>query len=176
MTTKTTAKKAGSLTFPTDPLAAMQELSNLDAQPAETDLRTPVSTEARTDGSMELRDEARKPVSEEVSPHVSTEGSAEARQDARKPARAPVLFPARKPAREEGRENADPGVTETGLVAFVEERLTSREPLVGGVKATVDMSPELSSRAKRYLADHRGQSTRQILIELFDAFLTVKGY
>lgn len=180
MTTKATAKKAGSLTFPTDPLAAMQELSNLDAQPSETDLRTPVSTEDRTDGSTDLREEARKPASEKVSteasPHVSTEGSAEARQDARKPARTPVLPSARKPAREAGREDADPGVTEAGLMAFVEERLASREPLVGGVKATVDMSPELSSRAKRYLADHRGQSTRQILIELFDAFLTVKGY
>ena len=168
MTTKTTAKKAGSLTFPTDPLAAMQELSNLDAQPVETGLRTPVSTEARTDGLTDLREEARKPVSEEV--------STEARQDARKPARAPVLPSARRPAREEKRGDADLGVTEAGLVAFVEERLASREPLVGGVKATVDMSPELSSRAKRYLADHRGQSTRQILIELFDAFLTVKGY
>ena len=168
MTTKTTAKKAGSLTFPTDPLAAMQELSNLDAQPVETGLRTPVSTEARTDGLTDLREEARKPVSEEV--------STQARQDARKPARAPVLPSARRPAREEKREDADLGVTEAGLVAFVEERLASREPLVGGVKATVDMSPELSSRAKRYLADHRGQSTRQILIELFDAFLTVKGY
>ena len=168
MTTKTTAKKAGSLTFPTDPLAAMQELSNLDAQPVETGLRTPVSTVARTDGLADLREEARKPVSEEV--------STEARQDARKPARAPVLPSARRPAREEKRGDADLGVTEAGLVAFVEERLASREPLVGGVKATVDMSPELSSRAKRYLADHRGQSTRQILIELFDAFLTVKGY
>lgn len=180
MTTKTTPKKAGSLTFPTDPLAAMQELSNLDAQPAGTDLRESVSTEARTDGLTEGREEARKPVSEyastEASPHVSTEASAEARQDVRKPARAPVLPSARRPAREEGQEGADPGVTEVGLVAFVEGRLASREPLVGGVKATVDMSPELSSRAKRYLADHRGQSTRQILIELFDAFLTVKGY
>lgn len=176
MTTKTTPKKAGSLTFPTDPLAAMQELSNLDAQPVEASLRESVSTEARTDGLTE----GRKPVSEyastEASPHVSTEASAEARQDVRKPARAPVLPSARRPAREEGQEGADPGVTEAGLVAFVEGRLASREPLVGGVKATVDMSPELSSRAKRYLADHRGQSTRQILIELFDAFLTVKGY
>ena len=173
---KTTAKKAGSLTFPTDQLAAMQELSNLDAQPAETVLRTPVSTEARKDGSTDLREDARKPVSTEVSTHVSTEASTEAREDARKPVRAPVLPSARKPAREDGQGDADTGVTETGLVAFVEERLTSREPLMGGVKATVDMSPELSSRAKRYLADHRGQSTRQILIELFDAFLTVKGY
>ena len=176
MTTKTTAKKAGSLTFPTDPLAAMQELSNLDAQPVETGLRTPVSTVARTDGLADLREEARKPASEEVSTEASPHVSTEARQDARKPARAPVLPSARRPAREEKREDADLGVTEAGLVAFVEERLASREPLVGGVKATVDMSPELSSRAKRYLADHRGQSTRQILIELFDAFLTVKGY
>lgn len=62
------------------------------------------------------------------------------------------------------------------FISVVDAALASREPLEGGVKATVDMSPELSSRAKRYLADHRGQSTRQVLIALFDAFLAEKGY
>lgn len=69
-----------------------------------------------------------------------------------------------------------PAALSGDFLARVDEALTSRAPLPGGVKATVDMAPALSARAKRYLADHRGQSTRQVLIALFEAFLTAKGY
>ena len=159
-----TKPKTVALTMPTDPFAILsmqnldkrfEEQPTFEEQPAEeatpqlpalTEARTPVSTYGRTDGSA----------------------------DGRKQARTPVHAGASKQVRKG--VPAEPAVTEEGLVAFVEGRLASREPLIGGVKATVDMSPDLSSRAKRYLADHRGQSTRQILIELFDAFLTVKGY
>ena len=159
-----TKPKTVALTMPTDPFAILsmqnldkrfEEQPTFEEQPAEeatpqlpalTEARTPVSAYGRTDGSA----------------------------DGRKQARTPVPAGASKQVRKG--VPAEPAVTEEGLVAFVEGRLASREPLIGGVKATVDMSPDLSSRAKRYLADHRGQSTRQILIELFDAFLTVKGY
>ena len=170
-----TKPKTAALTMPTDPFAilsmqsldkrfeeqpAFEEQPTFEEQPAEeattqlpalTEARTPVSAYGRTDVSADGRKQARTPVPAGASKQVRKGVPAE-------------------PAA------AEPAVTEEGLVAFVEGRLASREPLIGGVKATVDMSPDLSSRAKRYLADHRGQSTRQILIELFDAFLTVKGY
>lgn len=104
--------------------------------------------------------EARTPVSTELSEEVST--------PARKRARAET----RKPVRKETLSKADT----SGFLAGVDVALASREPLIGGVKTTVDMSLDLSTRAKRYLADHRGQNTRQVLIALFDAFLTAKGY
>ena len=159
----------GSLTFPSDPLAAMRELGDLDTP-------TPVLTEARTYGDTELLTEVR------------TDGS----KSGRKQERADVLTEASEDARKDGRTEGSTGVPphgrrsartdrlksvgRDGLLDVVEAALASREPLIGGVKATVDMSPELSTRAKRYLADHRGQNTRQVLIALFDAFLTAKGY
>lgn len=176
-------KKGGSLTFPSDPLAAMRELSDLDAPlpptDKDTDLRTygstetsnPVNTEGRTDGSTGLRQEVREGASEEGRPQARTEASTPVSTGASKPARKPVSKSVNTSAREAVRP---PG--EGDFLAAVEAILDSREPLIGGVKATVDMSPELSSRAKRYLADHRGQSTRQLLLALFDAFLTEKGY
>ncbi len=145
--------KGGSLTFPANPLAAMQELSALDAPsppaleaqpPADTALRKPALTEARTDASKEAITDSRK------------DDRAEGRKEGRKPARPQgstsvseeVLVP-----------NAVPDFLERVNVA-----LASREPLIGGVKATVDMSPDLSSRAKRYLADNRGQNARQVIV------------
>jgi len=118
--------------------------------------------------------EVRKPASTEVSQSASTEASTSLLTEVRPSASEDGSTDARKPVRKAGRKPAL-GDGET-LLDRVDATLASREPLVGGVKATVDMSPELSSRAKRYLADHRGQSTRQVLLALFDAFLSAKGY
>lgn len=123
--------------------------------PASTELRDTVHTEARTDASADVSTQARKWALEEASPSASK--------------------PARKAARQQGNESVSADAR-MDFIDVVDAALASREPLGGGVKATVDMSPELSSRAKRYLADHRGQSTRQVLIALFDAFLVEKGY
>ena len=158
-----TSKKGGSLTFPADPLAAMRELSDLDAL---IPVRTSVSTEIRGAVSTDGRTEA----STEGSPALRQEGRAEASQPVRKPARAEASKAVRQAVSQEVVSQ------EGGFLESVEAALASREPLTGGVKATVDMSPELSTRAKRYLADHRGQNTRQVLIALFDAFLKAKGY
>lgn len=132
----------------------------------------PALTEARTYGSTDYLTEGRTDASEdgstEARQQVSAEGSKPVRKASRKEARTEVSRPI---------SAAIPKAVSTdGLMATVEAALASREPLIGGVKATVDMSPDLSTRAKRYLADHRGQNTRQVLIALFDAFLTAKGY
>ena len=46
----------------------------------------------------------------------------------------------------------------------------------GGVKATVDMSPELSKRAKKYCLEHDVTSVRALCLELLDAFLSEEGF
>ena len=159
-----------------------------DLPPVLTEVRTPVLTDVRedagTEGSTDVREEASKP----ASTHASEEGSTPARTEARPPASPQALTQARKTVRKAGSKPAGPHISKGGSVdksggvdaadflGAVDAALASREPLTGGVKATVDMSPELSTRAKRYLADHRGSSTRQVLIALFDAFLTAKGY
>lgn len=123
--------------------------------PVNTDLRESVLTEVRTGGS--------------------TDSSTQVLKDGLKEAISSASKPARKGAREQGSKSVSTDAR-IDFIGVVDTALASREPLGGGVKATVDMSPELSSRAKRYLADHRGQSTRQVLIALFDAFLAEKGY
>ena len=151
----------GSLTFPSDPLAAMRELGDLDSNlPVLTEARGSVSTEAREDASEEGRTEARQEASADVKPSV------------RKPAQKGAPTAKKKSGRTDMIAIADTDI----IMKMVEEALASREPLIGGVKATVDMSPELSTRSKRYLADHRGQNTRQVMIALLDTFLAVKGY
>lgn len=123
--------------------------------PVSTELQESVLTEVRTDASNDAGTQGRKYGLKEASPSASK--------------------PARKGVREQGSKSVSTDAS-MNFIGVVDAALASREPLGGGVKATVDMSPELSSRAKRYLADHRGQSTRQVLIALFDVFLAEKGY
>ena len=132
-----------------------------------TNEHIPALTEARTYGSTGAIAE------------VSTAGSKDALTDAGTEGRRPARRQGRMEGSKEGKKDARTHTREEGTVDFLEAvdaALASREPLVGGVKATVDMSPELSTRSKRYLADHRGQNTRQVLIALFDAYLSAKGY
>lgn len=131
-----------------------------------TELRASVSTDARKGLSTQ--------VSEEGHADTRTGASTDAAPQARKPVRKPVSQSVSERVRPPARATSEEG--QADFLETVDEALASREPLVGGVKATVDMSPDLSTRAKRYLADHRGQNTRQVLIALFDAFLSAKGY
>ena len=45
-----------------------------------------------------------------------------------------------------------------------------------GAKATVDMSPTLFHRAKRYCLDHGNVTLRQLFLDLLTAFLDEEGY
>ena len=141
--------------LPEEPALETPEQSSNGHTPVLTDARTYGSTEARTDASAEGSQDARKPARKAT----RTQGRQEARPQASKEAST------------DGHEDSPPGILDV-----VDAALASREPLIGGVKATVDMSPALSARAKRYLADHRGQNTRQVVVALLDAFLSAKGY
>ena len=142
---------------------ALTEEPALEAPEQPSNGHAPVLTDVHTYGSTDGRTDASAGASAGASKDAGTDGS----EDGRKPGR--------KATRTAGRQEGQPEVP-PGILDVVDAALASREPLVGGVKATVDMSPALSTRAKRYLADHRGQNTRQVVVALLDAFLSAKGY
>lgn len=158
-----------------DGAAMLRDLRDEERPPLETE---PLTEEPALE-SQEQPTNGHAPVLTEVRTYGSTDGSTEGSQDARTDASTEARKPARKATRTAGRQEGRTPAAEDGppdILDVVDAALTSREPLVGGVKATVDMSPELSTRAKRYLADHRGQNTRQVVVALLDAFLSAKGY
>jgi hypothetical protein len=147
-----------------------------ESSPVSTEVRAPVLTDVRKHGEQEARTDASPQASEDVREEASEDGRPSASTEGSPPARKEERPQGQKAVRQSGRAAAGSVSGQAYFLDVVDAALASREPLMGGVKATVDMSPELSSRAKRYLADHRGQNTRQVIIALFDAFLTEKGY
>jgi hypothetical protein len=67
-------------------------------------------------------------------------------------------------------------VTADSLTARVKEALELKRNHQGGVKATVEMSPELSKRAKTYCLEHDFSSVRVLCLELLEAFLAEEGF
>ena len=62
------------------------------------------------------------------------------------------------------------------LIARVHESLAHKVLHPTGAKATVDMSPALFHRAKRYCLDHGNVTLRQLFLDLMTAFLDEEGY
>ena len=67
-------------------------------------------------------------------------------------------------------------MTTDSLTARVKEALELKRNHQGGVKATVEMSPELSKRAKTYCLENDFSSVRVLCLELLEAFLAEEGY
>lgn len=62
------------------------------------------------------------------------------------------------------------------LVRQVREVVAKRRVHGTGVKATVDMPPELFRRVKSYCKDHNNATLRQLFLDLMGAFLDAEGY
>ncbi len=62
------------------------------------------------------------------------------------------------------------------LIARVQAMLVQKTLHPNGAKATVDMSPALFHRAKRYCLDHGNVTLRQLFLDLMTAFLDEEGY
>ena len=62
------------------------------------------------------------------------------------------------------------------LIARVHASLSHKTLHPTGAKATVDMSPALFHRAKRYCLDHGNVTLRQLFLDLMTAFLDEEGY
>ena len=72
---------------------------------------------------------------------------------------------------------ADPEAEKSAaLIARVHQTLSHRTMHPTGAKATVDMSPALFHRAKRYCLDHGNVTLRQLFLDLMTAFLDEEGY
>ncbi len=72
---------------------------------------------------------------------------------------------------------ADPEAEKSAaLIARVHETLAHKTMHPTGAKATVDMSPALFHRAKRYCLDHGNVTLRQLFLDLMTAFLDEEGY
>lgn len=137
------------------------ETSSADTS-ADAQMRNPASTQAGTSASEEVSTGA----SAEVPPQVSEQVPTEARK------------PASTPARKGGGKSAISSITssDSRLLQTIRDNLAARRNHPGGVKASVDMSPELSTRIKRYLLDNGNPAARILMLELVEAFLTEEGY
>ena len=62
------------------------------------------------------------------------------------------------------------------LIARVRASLAHKVLHPTGAKATVDMSPALFHRSKRYCLDHGNVTLRQLFLDLMTAFLDEEGY
>ena len=72
---------------------------------------------------------------------------------------------------------ADPAAERSAaLMARVQAMLAHKTLHPNGAKATVDMSPALFHRAKRYCLDHGNVTLRQLFLDLMTAFLDEEGY
>jgi hypothetical protein len=85
------------------------------------------------------------------------------REEASKQARAPVSI-------------SVPNDASTGFLERVREALAQKKTHAGGVKTTVEMTPELNRRAKQYCLDHGNLPVRQVFLELMAAFLDEEEY
>ncbi len=82
-----------------------------------------------------------------------------------------------EPASEPTLTVPDPeAVRSAALIARVQAMLAQKALHPNGAKATVDMSPALFHRAKRYCLDHGNVTLRQLFLDLMTAFLDEEGY
>ena len=127
------------------------------AEGANVQLPSPQPPPAAPSADTEVRTHVRKSVSTQSRAQVRAYGSTEGREKEGKKLRADALV-------------VEP------LGDRVRTALAQKVVHPGGVKATVDMSPELSLRAKRYCLEHGNVPVRQLFLELMTAFLVEEGY
>jgi hypothetical protein len=70
----------------------------------------------------------------------------------------------------------EPVKTPDPLAGRMRAAVLRKRVMPAGVKATVDMSPELFWRAKRYCHDHSNATLRQLMLEILSQFLDEEGY
>lgn len=102
---------------------------------------------------------------------VSTGTRKPVRAEAREDGQTAVRQDASTDTRTDGREDA-----RADLRTRIRERLAAKAEMPTGVKATIDMTPELSKRVKRYGLDHKGGTLRQMCIVFLEEFLDEEGY
>ncbi len=132
--------------------------------PADAEARTSALPQAREEKEPEAESSVDTEVRKSARTQVRKEGSTDGRKQASAQASKEVLTPVPK--------DVSAGV----FLERVREALERKRNHTGGVKATVDLSPELSKRAKKYCLESDVSSVRVLFIELLDAFLAEEGF
>ncbi len=86
------------------------------------------------------------------------------------------FIPAEPPAPAEPPLTDPDAEKSAALLARVHSMLAHKTLHPNGAKATVDMSPALFHRSKRYCLDHGNVTLRQLFLDLMTAFLDEEGY
>ena len=144
--------KGGRLTFPSDPLAAMRELSALDnppstaAEPIEEE-NTEKNTYSHTEKITPKNTASHTPASKASHTEVKTDSKTEAKEDAK-----------------------------TSASTSVRQRLLDdlqREPVA---RKTIDIPASLNERLQNYCAAKRIKTERRVFLVLLENFLEEEGF
>ena len=144
--------KGGSLTFPSNPLAAMRELSELDNPP-------PTAAE---------------PLTEE-----NTEKNTYTHTEKKPPSHTASHTSRSKSSRTEGKTNPKTEAKEdakTSALTSVRQRLLDdlqREPVA---RKTIDIPASLNERLQNYCAAKRIKTERRVFLVLLENFLEEEGF
>lgn len=156
----------GGLVMPKNPARELQELM---LQQMEEPASTETDAHLRIPASAQVLEQAREDALTQGSDEASARSIKEVSNPAIASSREHVSKPSRRQSRKEESEQKSIEVT-------VREALLARRNHPGGIKASVDMSPELSLRVKRFCLDNGSISSRLLFLELVTAFLDQEGY
>jgi hypothetical protein len=151
---------------------AEQKGEDSPTSPASTELRTSASTQASTEPSTDTSTEPLAETGAVATPDLPINTDTEMR----KSASTQVRKEGSTSARERVSKQSGADVSKHALAIQVKDALDKKRNHIGGVKATVDMSPELSKRAKKYCLEHDVSSVRVLCLELLEAFLAEEGF
>lgn len=169
------AKKGGSLTFPSNPLAAMQELSELDALQSQTE---ETSAQLDTYSNTEISNQVSTPTSKSVSTELSKDKQANPVEEAVHP------LPSQRAERQSRRSSSPkaPVVLAAPLVAPPARVQTARQRLLGQAekeavtRLSIDVPIPLYNRIKQYIAVNNVESIRALTLALYEDFLTEEQF
>jgi hypothetical protein len=175
----TPPKKGGSLLFPSDPLAAMRELSNLDSMREEAGSDKLPTPEKYTEENTEKNT---FPHAEKIADLVA-EFNAEIKVDTLTPPHAETntdklpsrRIQKRKLAMPQGKaevHTSNPGTGHSSVRQRIIEDMT-KEPVV---RKTIDIPASLNDRLQDYCAAKRIKTERRVFLVLLENFLEEEGF
>ena len=135
-----------------------------------TALLPPVSASSREEASQEGRTDGSKEGNEAFRPDVRKPSRTSGRKERQKEGRTAGLPEDPVPA-----DAVRPQALGPDLRAQVRETVGEKRIYQGGVKATLDLAPDLSTRFKRYSIDHHNVTLRQLMTELLSSLPERRG-
>ena len=183
-------KKGGSLLFPSDPLAAMRELSNLDSVREEaadampfpeeyTEKNTYIHAEnyaqENADVSTEVNAEVKADILAASHAEVNTEVSSPRRVQKRKavvPEGKPEIHTPDHKSKHEADHTPNYGTGHVSVRQRIIEDMT-KEPVV---RKTIDIPASLNDRLQDYCAAKRIKTERRVFLVLLENFLEEEGF